>query len=447
MHDSRTNDVAGYLSNVRTSGRARVCSPQGSAGRRLMNPKTQGPLAEYAALRQEVAARLGFMHQLLALQLTVTGTVIAVSFSTVGRSSLLLILPWSSYLLCGRYVSQEYGIDRIGEYHRQWLSRRIPGSLGWEQWMMDHPRQITNLGWRIPLFVAFPGIAAFALAWTANSIFHVRNLTDATIAGIVIWVVGLILTTLSVMTINSILKYRSRAHIVTFQLDRNRSFSALIFDVDGLIIDSERVERESWQEAARLCDRTISDAVFSTMIGLSHEAVRSLLIKEWSDRRGAEDDFDRIFASKLEIASKKSIEKMPGLDSFMSWAESLSIPMAIASSTQRDLVADRLKRAHVDKSRFKVNVCGDDVSKVKPAPDIYQLAAQRLRIDPHACVAFEDSDNGIRAAHAAEMIPILIPDPSLRANSALPEDVQDAIVVQFTSLSEAEEYFRRKIWL
>jgi hypothetical protein len=176
-----------------------------------MDRNIEGPLAEYAALRQEVTARLGFMHQLMALQLTITGTIAAVSFSAPGRSDLFLVLPWTSYLLCGRYISQEYGIDRIGEYHRRHLARIIPGSLGWEKWMVDHPRRLTTLGWRLPLIVAFPGVAVFALALSAKPVFEVRQYSVTAVALIILWLVGLILTILSVITINWILNYRKKA--------------------------------------------------------------------------------------------------------------------------------------------------------------------------------------------------------------------------------------------
>jgi hypothetical protein len=278
-----------------------------------MDRNTEGPLAEYVALRQEVTARLGFMHQLMALQLTITGTIAAVSFAASGRSDLLLMLPWTSYLLCGRYISQEYGIDRIGEYNRRHLAHIIPGSLGWEKWMVDHPRRFTMLGWRIPLIVAFPGVAIFALALSAKPAFGVRHYSIIAVGLIIVWIVGLILTILSTVTINWILDYRKKAHIVTFALDGARSLSALVFDVDGLMIDSERVERTAWQAAAAEFGCTISDAEFATIIGVSRATARNILSRAWSGKPSA--DFDKIFARKLELASQARIEKKPGLES------------------------------------------------------------------------------------------------------------------------------------
>ena len=412
-----------------------------------MGRDIEGPLAEYSALRQEVTSRLSFMHQIMGLQLTITGTVVAISLSQANRSDLLLILPWSSYLLCGRYISQEHGIDRILEYNRRRLSQAIPGSIGWEQWAIDNPRQLTRLGWLIPLTVAFPGASVFALAWTLETIVHTRVNSIHGLIFTLLWFSGLILAVLSAITINWILIYRKRIRTVVFSLDPTKRFSVLVFDVDGLMIDSERVEREAWQDAAKKFGCTITDAEFSLLIGASHAVTKSILTDLWAERSENADAFDEIFKSKVDQAAKAPIARRPGLDSLMSWAESLKIPMAIASSTERALVEDRLARAHVNKLRFKVIVCGDDVREVKPAPDIYLLAAKRLHIAPGSCLVLEDSDNGIRAACSAGAIPLLIPDCSLRPCDAIPADVIKAAYDQFSSLEEVRELLRNRVTL
>jgi HAD superfamily hydrolase (TIGR01509 family) len=410
-----------------------------------MGRDIEGPLAEYSALRQEVTSRLSFMHQIMGLQLTITGTVVAFSLSAANRSDLLLILPWSSYLLCGRYISQEHGIDRLLEYSRRRLSQAIPGSLGWEQWIIDNPRQLTRLGWLIPFTVAFPGASIFALAWTSQAIIHAHASSIHGLILILLWFSGLILAVLSTVTINWILIYRKRIRTVVFSLDPTKRFSALVFDVDGLMIDSERVERNAWQEAAKEFGCTITNAEFSQLIGVSHSVTRSILTSLWAGRAENTDAFDKIFENKVKRASKEPIARKPGLDSLMSWAESLKIPMAIASSTERALVMDRLARSHVNHLRFKVIVCGDDVREVKPAPDIYLLAAKRLRIAPGSCLVLEDSDNGIRAARSAGAISLLIPDLSLRSRDAIPADVVKAAYDQFDSLEEVRELLRKRI--
>lgn len=175
-----------------------------------MTRDAEGPLAEYSALRQELTARLSFMHQIMGFQLTITGTIAAISLSAADRSSLLLILPWSSYLLCGRYISQEHGVDRILEYTRRHLSKAIPGAVGWEQWIIDNPRQLTKLGWFIPLTVAFPGASIFALAWTAQTVIHANLVSIRGLMLLLFWLSGLTLTALSIIAINWILSYRKK---------------------------------------------------------------------------------------------------------------------------------------------------------------------------------------------------------------------------------------------
>lgn len=409
-----------------------------------MDHDTEGPLAEYSALRQEVTARLSFMHQIMGLQLTITGTVVAISLSAPNRSGLLLVLPWSSYLLCGRYISQEHGVDRILDYNRRHLSHVIPGGIGWEQWIIDNPRGLIKLGWLIPLTVAFPGASAFSLAWTSTAVIHSRADSIHGMIFIFLWISGLLLTALSILTINWIPRNRRKMRIVTFSLDSTKHFSALVFDVDGLMIDSERVEREAWQMAAEESGCTITNAEFSQIIGASHAATRSTLTCLWSGRSENACAFDKIFERKVKLASKMAIERKAGLDSLMSWAESVALPMAIASSTKHELVMDRLARSHVNRERFKVIACGDEVREVKPAADVFLLAAKRLRIAPSSCLALEDSDNGIRAACSAGAIPVLIPDFSMRASGTIPVDVVKAAYNQFSSLEEVKEFLSEK---
>ncbi len=164
-----------------------------------------------------------------------------------------------------------------------------------------------------------------------------------------------------------------------FALDPTKRFSALVFDVDGLMTDSERVER------------------------VSHSTTRSILTSLWANRSENAGAFDEIF----------------------------------------ERVMDRLARSHVNHLRFKVIVGGDQVRAVKPAPDVYLLAAKKLRMDPGSCLVLEDSDNGIRAAHSAGAIPLLIPDFSLRSHDAIPADVIKAAYDQFDSLGRWTSFLAR----
>jgi beta-phosphoglucomutase-like phosphatase (HAD superfamily) len=121
----------------------------------------------------------------------------------------------------------------------------------------------------------------------------------------------------------------------------------------------------------------------------------------------------------------------------LSAVEQHALPKAVATSTRREKAIDLLKRADL-LQHLNTVVGGDEVANGKPHPDIFLMAAKRLNIDPKYCVVFEDSAAGIKAAHAACMIPVLIPD--LVAPS--PEMMSLAYRI-YSSLGEASEMFEK----
>jgi hypothetical protein len=131
----------------------------------------EGPLAEYASLRGEIDSRAKFQQQILALQLTLTSAIFGFALSRAGLVGLLLIVPVSSYLLCGRYVAQRTAIRWVSSYIGGELSARIPGGLGWVAWSRANRRPDRLLDWLVPLMLSFPGASALALAWTLGAIF------------------------------------------------------------------------------------------------------------------------------------------------------------------------------------------------------------------------------------------------------------------------------------
>jgi HAD superfamily hydrolase (TIGR01509 family) len=410
-----------------------------------LGDEANGPLAEYSALRQEVTARLGFMHQILGFYLTAVGSIFVLSLSAPDRTYLLLMVPWISFVLCGRYMSQEYGIDRIGEYHRLSLGPRIPGGLGWEQWMSDNPRKLLILGWIVPLAVSFPGASVFALAWTGQFLLtHPKDAPLPMALLIALWAGGLAVTGLTVRAVRWVPEYRRRARTAMIALDQARTVTAIILDMDGLIIDSERAERGAWQTAAKENRCTITDEEFGLIIGATAAERKRLLGQFWSGRGENAEAYEEVAARKAELVEHEPIVQMPGFTQLMAHASAASVPLALASSTHRELVLRRLKTARINSAVFKVIVTGDDVTEPKPAPDIYLRAARRLGLPPNRCIAVEDSDNGIRAAQAAATIPILVLDAAIRAGTDLPDEVQAKAYKIFGSLEELDSYLSAK---
>ncbi|MEV6971334.1 hypothetical protein AB0M47_40180 [Hamadaea sp. NPDC051192] len=134
-------------------------------------PGSDGPLAEYVSLRQEIESRASRQQSLFVLHVTTAGAVFSFALTGGGRSAFLLILPITSYLYCARYVMLHHGTQNIAEYIRDVLSPIVPGGLGWEAWHARRPKRLPLLAWTHPSFITFPGVAALALVWTIPTVF------------------------------------------------------------------------------------------------------------------------------------------------------------------------------------------------------------------------------------------------------------------------------------
>lgn len=162
------------------------------------SPDVSGALAEFVALRSEMELRAKHQNQIVALQIATTGGVFGYVLSRAGLLPLLLIVPASSYLLCGRYAAQHTAIMRMSTYIRKELSPRVPGGLGWEQWIGARPRSGRFLGWFLPFVLAFPGASVAALAWTFETVEPLRFHYSLHLGAIAtIWWVGVIITFVS----------------------------------------------------------------------------------------------------------------------------------------------------------------------------------------------------------------------------------------------------------
>jgi HAD superfamily hydrolase (TIGR01509 family) len=209
----------------------------------------------------------------------------------------------------------------------------------------------------------------------------------------------------------------------------DRSISAVIFDLDGLLIDSEEVwdavrERLVRERSGRWHDRAQQD-----MMGMS-----SL---EWSrymhDELGLADDPAEINAEVVRRMEKAYRERLPLVSGAREAVQRLADrwPLGLASSSNRPLIDLVLELAGLV-SLFRATVSSEEVGRGKPAPDVYLEAARRLGIDPGEAAAIEDSGNGIRSARAAGMRVVAIPNPSFPPRS---EALAEADVV-LASLDE-----------
>jgi hypothetical protein len=203
---TRGSHMAGGTVSVERRGMMTEDSSKNERAPREHNwtAEKDGPLAEYNALRAEILGRQAAQQNLLTLQLTASGAVLSFALATVGRNFFLLILPFTSYMLCGRYARQNVFIVNIGLYTREVLARKISGGLEWEDWRTRHPRLPLLTRVIEPLYMTFPGVAFLALVIVAPAVFSTRSSGLWSHLGLsALWLLGLLVSVSTVQLARS----------------------------------------------------------------------------------------------------------------------------------------------------------------------------------------------------------------------------------------------------
>lgn len=187
------------------------------------------------------------------------------------------------------------------------------------------------------------------------------------------------------------------------------TIKAVIFDMDGLMLDTERIAQQMWQQTGRENGFEIDDELYLGAIGRTAKDTSMIFREKFGEDFPFESMYERKQALLHEAITNDAIPVKTGLYELLDLLEERKIPKAVATSTARKTAVVKLsKTALID--RFPVIVCGDEVENGKPAPDIFLKAAAGLGIVPAHCLVLEDSESGIKAAHAGGMIPVNVPD-------------------------------------
>lgn len=184
---------------------------------------------------------------------------------------------------------------------------------------------------------------------------------------------------------------------------------AVIFDMDGVIFDTENIALKSWEYLAEKYNLGDIREMFLKCIGTNSETTMKI-VREYL---GSGIDCVSLAAQASAwfhgYTNRNGIPMKKGVKELLSDIRSKDIPIAIASSTKADSVTEMLKGAGIY-DYFDSVIGGDMLKKSKPEPDIYLMAADRLGISPSGCAAVEDSFNGVRSAYSAGMKAIMVPD-------------------------------------
>lgn len=180
-----------------------------------------------------------------------------------------------------------------------------------------------------------------------------------------------------------------------------------IFDMDGLLFDTERMYRDSWKQSAQQFGLVHNPDFPRAVCGSSGAHMREIILQYYPqvDAKAFADDC----ILRVERELETHVPEKTGVRDILQYFKQHGVRVAVASSSKRATVLHNLKQADI-LSYFDAVVSGDQVTHGKPAPDIFLLAAQQIGCEPENCYVFEDGTNGIRAGVAAGCTTIMIPD-------------------------------------
>ena len=207
----------------------------------------------------------------------------------------------------------------------------------------------------------------------------------------------------------------------------------VITDMDGLLLDSESWAINAWIMGCKELGYELPLEIAFSGVGLGREPFKKRLREFF----GAQFDVETATKYRVkmgnEILQRDGMAKRPGADEFLNAVRSSKLPFGLATSTFKEEALLRMKYANIDAGIFDAITFGDEITKLKPEPEIYLNVAQKLNIDPEKVVAFEDSLSGVNSALAAGMKVICIPDmvvysPPNHPNVILKKSLLECIV-------------------
>lgn len=184
---------------------------------------------------------------------------------------------------------------------------------------------------------------------------------------------------------------------------------AVVFDMDGLLFDTERLWIMSALYASEQMGHGVEESFLHTLLGATCEDSRKRYFETYGEDFPYEEHCKVAHACREKVMEESGIPVKPGVYELLRYLKKKDYIVGLATSTARNTALQHLNRAKIA-DYFKELICGDEIKNGKPAPDIYLEACRKLDVLPAHAMALEDSYNGIRAAKAAGMLPVMIPD-------------------------------------
>lgn len=211
---------------------------------------------------------------------------------------------------------------------------------------------------------------------------------------------------------------------------------AIVFDMDGVLFDTQKIFVRSWFKTAKKLGIKDIDKPAYVCIG-QNRADTNAYLKSFYGEDFDTDEFQRV---KVEFFKQElrdnGVPVMKGAGEILEYLKSSPYKVALASSSRKEQVLENLRETGLE-SFFDLIVTGDMVAHSKPSPDIYLKACELLGVSPQNAIAVEDSYNGLRAAHTAGMLPVMIPDMQ-----PVTEEIKPILYKVFDSLIDMRDYLK-----
>lgn len=187
-------------------------------------------------------------------------------------------------------------------------------------------------------------------------------------------------------------------------------FEGVIFDMDGLMFDTERVWARCWEPTLARMGLPMREGIAERARGTAGEEFAAVI----HELIGPEVDAQEVWDVWHEVGTEvllQGVEKKPGLDELLGLLEDEGVPAAVASSSPPELIRHHLERSGIA-GHFDVVIASLEVARAKPEPDVFLEAARRLGVSPTRSLVLEDSYNGVRAGAAGGFFTVMVPDLS-----------------------------------
>ena len=221
----------------------------------------------------------------------------------------------------------------------------------------------------------------------------------------------------------------------------NNTIKAVVFDMDGVLYDTERISMKSWLEVGKQMDVPEVEEAARGCIGMNRKGMFDYFYEKYGKDFPVETFLNATREHTRAAIVQEGLPLMPGAREVLEALTQAGYLIALATSTRTEVTEGHLEKTQL-RHYFKAVICGDMIENSKPAPDIYVKACRALDVEPQQAAAIEDSPNGIRSAHAAGMHPIMVPDMIVPT-----PEIQKLLWKQFDSLSAVQQFFAENSFL